>query len=226
MAHGHEVEAVQVLSALENKTVNDPYVSTLRNEIAYSIHFEQENAVSWTRLFSTKGQENSTKTLRRLLLGVGTQFMQQFQGINIMSYYLPTVLQDSVGTTEKMARLLTACNAVVYFVSTCMSVPLVEKAGRRGLMMASTFGQFLSFLIITILLRYASTLPTGSSVASASIAFFFLFYISFGLGMLGVPWLYPTEISSLPMRTKTAAATTATNWYLSLLNPFSSDKVS
>lgn len=30
--------------------------------------------------------------------------------------------------------------------------------------------------------------------------------------MLGVPWLYPTEINSLPMRTKGAAVATATNW--------------
>lgn len=213
MAHDHEVEAIQVLAALEDKSVNDPYIATLRNEIAYSIHYERENVVGWTQLLSPKRSGNSTKTLRRLLLGVGTQFMQQFQGINIMSYYLPTVLTDSVGTTQEMARLLTACNAVVYFVFTCLSVPLVEKAGRRGLMLASTFGQFLSFLVITILLRFASTLPKGSSVASASIAFFFLFYISFGLGMLGVPWLYPTEISSLQMRTKTAAVATATNWY-------------
>ncbi|KAJ5081796.1 hypothetical protein NUU61_010060 [Penicillium alfredii] len=212
MSHDREVEAVQVLAALENKTVNDPYVSTLRNEIGYSIHFERENAMGWLQLISFKKKNNCTKTVRRLLLGAGTQFMQQFQGINIMSYYLPTVLTTAVGTTEEMARLLTACNSVVYFLFTCMSVPLVEKAGRRGLMMASTFGQFFSFLVITILLRFASTLPKGSSVASASIAFFFLFYISFGLGMLGVPWLYPTEISSLPMRTKTAALATATNW--------------
>lgn len=31
--------------------------------------------------------------------------------------------------------------------------------------------------------------------------------------MLGVPWLYPTEINSLPMRTKGAAVATATDWY-------------
>ncbi|THX23280.1 hypothetical protein D6D11_10555 [Aureobasidium pullulans] len=30
--------------------------------------------------------------------------------------------------------------------------------------------------------------------------------------MLGVPWLYPTEINSLPMRTKGVAVSTATNW--------------
>jgi hypothetical protein len=30
--------------------------------------------------------------------------------------------------------------------------------------------------------------------------------------MLGIPWLYPTEINSLPMRTKGAAVATATDW--------------
>lgn len=35
---------------------------------------------------------------------------------------------------------------------------------------------------------------------------------SFGVGMLGIPWLYPTEVNSLPMRTKGAAVATATNW--------------
>lgn len=34
----------------------------------------------------------------------------------------------------------------------------------------------------------------------------------FGIGFQGVPWLYPTEINSLAMRTKGAAIATATNW--------------
>ena len=38
------------------------------------------------------------------------------------------------------------------------------------------------------------------------------YYICFGIGFQGVPWLYPTEINSLSMRTKGAALGTATNW--------------
>ncbi|KAJ9320595.1 hypothetical protein DTO045G8_1553 [Paecilomyces variotii] len=212
MSHGHEFEAIEVLASLEDKSVNDPYISTQRNEIIYSIQYEKENAISWTQLLFKANKDDSTKTLRRLLLGAGTQFIQQFEGINIMSYYLPKILINSVGLSNSMARLLTACNSVSYFCFTLLSVPLVEHWGRRWLMMLSTLGQLLCFLIITILLRFAESRPTGSAVASASVAFFFLFYISFGLGMLGIPWLYPTEISSLPMRTKSAAVATATNW--------------
>jgi hypothetical protein len=54
--------------------------------------------------------------------------------------------------------------------------------------------------------------PDNDSYGSASVAFIFLFHASFGVGMLGVPWLYPTEINSLPMRTKGAAIATGTDW--------------
>ncbi|KAJ5377168.1 uncharacterized protein N7496_004577, partial [Penicillium cataractarum] len=211
LAHGREEEAVEVISCLEEKPIDDPFVIAQRNEIDFTIRYELENSVRWRDLL--KKRDHDTKTLRRLLLGAGTQFMQQFGGINIMSYYLPTVLEKSVGLKESMARLLTACNAISYLIFSGLAVLLVERMGRRGLMILSTFGQFLCFLIITILLRFAETSSNGKAWGSASVAFFFLFHGSFGIGMLGVPWLYPTEINSLPMRTKGAAVATATDWY-------------
>lgn len=82
------------------------------------------------------------------------------------------------------------------------------------MMMVSTGIQFFCFFMLTILLYYSprdgfAGLPEA---AEAAIAFFYLYYIGFGLGMLGIPWLYPTEINSLPMRTKGAAVATATDW--------------
>jgi MFS family permease len=129
--------------------------------------------------------------------------------LGLDSYYLPTVLIEYVGLSQERARLMTGINATTYLVVSCLAVPLVEKIGRRGLMLSSTAGQMLCFLIITVLLKFGEN---NNSIATASIAFFFLYYIAFGIGMLGVPWLYPTEINSLPMRTKGAAVATAANW--------------
>lgn len=72
-----------------------------------------------------------------------------------------------------------------------------------------------------------------SQWAKGSIAFFFLYYVFFGIGWqgkypvaqvskeeltsAGVPWLYPTEINSLSMRTKGAALGTATNWIVNFM---------
>lgn len=154
-----------------------------------------------------------TSTVRRLLLGAGTQAMQQLAGINVTSYYLPTVLIKSVGLGEKMARLLAACNSVSYLLFSLIAIPNVERWGRRKMLIFAAAGQCFCYFIITILLRY-DELPgyaASTQVASGSIAFFFLYYIFFGIGMQGVPWLYPTEINSLSMRTKGAALGTATS---------------
>lgn len=216
MQKGREEEASEVLACIEDKPVDNPYVITQKNEIEYTIYYERENAIRWRDLlFRRKTDSADSKTLRRLLLGAGTQFMQQFEGINIMSYYLPTVLINSVGLSDSLARLLTAVNSVTYLICTCCAVGLIERLGRRGLMLLSTAGQFFAFLIITILLSFAETRAGTSDeerFGSASIVFFFLFYIFFGLGMLEIPWLYPTEINSLQMRGKGAAVATATNW--------------
>ncbi|KAH6898089.1 general substrate transporter [Thelonectria olida] len=213
LAHDRTEEAAEVLAALENTKVDDARVTAQLNEIRFWVDYEREHGVKWRDLFTGKTNENGeTKTVRRLILGAGTQAIQQFGGINIVSYYLPTVLIESVGLSNQRARLLSACNSVSYLVFSGVAVTLVEKWGRRGLMLISTFGQFLTFLIITILLRFAENSENGDSYGTASIAFFFLYFISFAMGMLGVPWLYPTEINSLPMRTKGAAVATGTNW--------------
>ena len=90
LAHGREDEAREVISCLEAKPPNDAFVVAQCNEINYSVCYERENSVRWRDLW--KQRHNGTKTLRRLLLGAGTQFMQQFEGISIMSYFFPTVL--------------------------------------------------------------------------------------------------------------------------------------
>lgn len=120
-----------------------------------------------------------------------------------------------------MARLLAACNSVSYLLFSLFGIPNVEKWGRRKMMMYAAAGQSMCYLIITICLRYNvdESKPDAERVryAKASIAFFFLYYVFFGIGWQGVPWLYPTEINSLPMRAKGAALGTATNWIFNFM---------
>ncbi|KAL5050238.1 hypothetical protein BDW71DRAFT_194610 [Aspergillus fruticulosus] len=211
LSHDRDDEALEVLACIDAMSPDDPYIRTQYDEIKYSIAYERENAIPWRSLLRINC--DSTKTLRRLLLGASTQAIQQLQGINTMSYYLPTVLITSVGLTNSTARLLTACNATSYFIFfSCIAVTMIEPFGRRGLMLLSGSGQFVSFLVITVLLRFAET-DTGEVYGTASVVLF-LYHVAFGVGMLGGPWLYPTGINSLHMRTKGAAVATATNWII------------
>jgi len=103
---------------------------------------------------------------------------------------LPTVLIVSVGLSNRMARLLAACNSVSYLLFSLIGIPNVERWGRRKMLMYAAAGQGFCYLIITVLIRYSekSNFAGGKEVASASVAFFFLYYVFFGIGFQGVPW--------------------------------------
>ncbi|KAF9871926.1 sugar transporter [Colletotrichum karsti] len=222
IAKGRVAEAEQILADLEDRPVDDAYVQTQSKEIQWAVNYENENAVPWSDLLRGKtSKAGATGTIRRLLLGIGTQAGQQLSGINVTSYYLPTVLIQSVGLDNRTARLLAACNSVSYFLFSLIGIPNVERWGRRKMMMYAAAGQFVCYLVITICIRYTEfpglAPETQSQWAKASIAFFFLYYVFFGIGWQGVPWLYPTEINSLSMRTKGAALGTATNWIVNFM---------
>ena len=173
IAHEYEDEAFQILADLENKSTDDPFVITQHKEIVYTVQYEQAHAVKWRDLLRGRtGDKGGTKTIRRLLLGAGTQAMQQLSGINVTSYYLPTVLINSVGLDNKLARLLAACNSVSYLLFSLIGIPNVEKWGRRKMMMFAASGQAFCYLIITVLIRY-SEMPGYAhkkEVASGSVA--------------------------------------------------------
>ncbi|KAF5376522.1 hypothetical protein D9615_008674 [Tricholomella constricta] len=212
LAHGYEEEGVRVLVALEGNgiTAKDDLIVDQREEILEAVRIEKETAPSWSDVI--RGNTGDTGMVQRLLLGAGTQWMQQLVGINVTSYYLPLVLQNSVGLSNNLSRLLAACNSVSYLIFSFAGLLLIEKAGRRKLMMWGAAGQFVCYAFISGLLSQANDPDHGAKFGAGATAFFFLYYLFFGICWQGVPWLYPTEINSLSMRTKGAALGTASNW--------------
>jgi hypothetical protein len=86
MTQAREGEAMEVLACVEAIPIEDPLIITQRDEIEFSITYESDNSVRWRDLLRRSKSDN-TKTLRRLLLGAGTQAMQQFQGMSLIAAY-------------------------------------------------------------------------------------------------------------------------------------------
>ncbi|KAL1644645.1 hypothetical protein SLS61_008696 [Didymella pomorum] len=193
MAKGRVDEADRILADLEATDVDDPFIITQSKDIQWAVQYEKDHAVRWRDLLRGRsGDQGGTHTIRRIILGMGTQAMQQL-----------------------------SCNSVSYLLFSLIGIPNVERWGRRKMMMYAAAGQFFCYCIITICIRYNEddrlSRTTQESWAKGSIAFFFLYYVFFGIGWQGVPWLYPTEINSMAMRTKGAALGTATNWIFNFM---------
>jgi len=110
--------------------------------------------------------------------------MQQFSGINIVSYYFPLVLQNSVGFSEPRSRLLGACNSISYLFFSAVSLWFIDRLWGAGV-------QGTCYLVITVVLSIAATKEQYQMGAVAT-AFFFVYFAAFGVAWLGSTPLPPT----------------------------------
>ncbi|KAI5894556.1 uncharacterized protein SCHCODRAFT_02211645 [Schizophyllum commune H4-8] len=128
----------------------------------------------------------------------------------------PAILGPQNGVCRAAApsapRASSPCKSLSYLFFSFAGLWLIERAGRRKLMMWGAAGQAVCYILISALLSQASDPENGTKFGAGATAFFFVYYIFFGICWQGVPWLYPVEINSLAMRTKGAAVATASNW--------------
>lgn len=130
----HE-DAIRVISRLEGKNVdrNDPAVMNEFLSIQATIEQERRETVSTMDVLRCR---DKTQNLRRILLSCGTQFMQQFSGVNALGYYLPTMLQQVLGYSQMRARLLTGINGTIYLFSAFCCLLIIDRFGRRKYVVA------------------------------------------------------------------------------------------
>ncbi|KAK9327294.1 general substrate transporter [Lipomyces starkeyi] len=213
---GRNDEALNVLAKLAGKDVSteDKEVQNLYKTILAAFELEMASAVSWMDMLRGKAPVGA---VRRMILGCGMQAMNQLSGINITSYYFAYVLIHSVKVSEELSRILSCAGSVNYLVFSLLSYWTIERFGRRRMMMFSSAGICICFIVITIALSLMNKGHNDFNLGVVAILFFFLFFSLFAIGCLGVPWLYPTEINTLELRTKGAAIATATNWIINYM---------
>lgn len=124
------------------------------------------------------------KFFYRTMLGIGGQFMQQLSGINLITYYAPSIFQQSVGLSYNLSMLLAGFNGVAYFFSSLVPIWVIDRLGRRKLMLFAAAGQCVCMAIL------AGTVANGSASAGiVATVMLFLFNFFFAVGLLAIPWL-------------------------------------
>ena len=91
-----------------------------------------------------------TKTVRRgLIAGVGLQVFQQFVGINTVMYYSPTIFQLAGFASNRTAILLSLVTARLNAFGSIISIYLIDRTGRKKLLIISLFGVIVSLGLLT-----------------------------------------------------------------------------
>lgn len=203
---GREDEARQTLTALLGHDADETFVDT------------EFTAIKATVLEMSKGSFRDMFTMtedrhfHRTVLAYVNQMFQQISGINLITYYIPVVLEQQLGMDMIKSRLVAACNGTEYFIASWIAVFTIEQFGRRSLMLFGAAGMSISMVILAV----TASLGTDASKVACAV-FLFVFNTFFAIGWLGMTWLYPAEIVPLKIRAPANALATSSNWIFNFM---------
>ncbi|XHG01437.1 hypothetical protein AWENTII_004820 [Aspergillus wentii] len=203
---GREDEAKEVLVSLLGSEATPTFIENEFIAIKATV-LEMSKGSFWDMF--TMGED---RHLHRTILAYVNQMFQQISGINLITYYIPTLLEDQLKMSNINSRLISACNGTEYFLASWVAVFTIEQFGRRTLMLFGAAGMSISMAILAIT---ASLGTTGGDVGCA--VFLFVFNTFFAIGWLGMTWLYPAEIVPLKIRAPANALATSSNWIFNFM---------
>ncbi|KAI9840615.1 MAG: hypothetical protein M1837_001511 [Sclerophora amabilis] len=201
--HGKEDAAKEILGRLYLKPADSPEIEKDVEEMR-AINRLTSGKLTVKEFFSNGPEKNRW----RASVAFGAQAFQQIGGINLVTYYATSVFEESLHFGPSLSRFLTAWNGTEYFLAAVAALFVVDRLGRRRLMIWGAAGMAGCLLII------GACLSTGNQTAGyAATAFIFLFNSFFALGWLGVTWLYPAEVTPLRIRAEANGLSTSANWF-------------
>ncbi|XP_050456657.1 glucose transporter type 1 isoform X4 [Cataglyphis hispanica] len=168
---------------------------------------QAESTISMTELICSP-------TLRApLVIGVVMQLSQQLSGINAVFYY-STNLFTSSGLTDESAKFATIGIGAIMVGMTLVSIPLMDRTGRRTLHLYGLGGMFIFSIFITISFLIKEMIDWMSYISVVSTLCFVVF---FAVGPGSIPWMITAELFSQGPRPAAMSIAVLVNWMANFL---------
>lgn len=148
-----------------------------------------------------------------LWAGLGLAILQQLVGINVIFYY-GTMLWQSVGFGESDAFLTSVISSAVNLVMTVVAILLIDKIGRKPLLLIGSIGMAITLSTLTVCFMSAGadgSLPGMAAVIALIAA---NLYITFFAATWGpVMWVMLGEMFNNRIRTIAIAICGLAQWF-------------
>ncbi|KKZ60965.1 hypothetical protein EMCG_04388 [[Emmonsia] crescens] len=203
-------EALDILEALNEKPRDDPTIKAELEAIEATV--QEMSKGTYRSLF----RMSEYREFHRVALAYVVQMYQQISGINLITYYAPQLYSQIGLVGSHLPKLLAACNGTEYFMASFIPIYIIEKVGRRPLMLFGAAGMSISMAVLAGA-NYRLTHLDDSRAGIAQAVFLFVFNTFFAIGWLGMTWLYPAEIVPLRIRAPANALSTSANWIFNFM---------
>jgi SP family galactose:H+ symporter-like MFS transporter len=149
-----------------------------------------------------------------LIVGIGLAIFQQITGINTVIYYAPLIIQSAGISSASGAILATAGIGAVNVLMTIFSMWLIDRRGRRPLLLAGIAGMAITLAMLGIVFRMSSQ---SAGMAWLAVISMMAYVGSFAISLGPIFWLLISEIYPLKIRNSAEGVAATFNWGANLL---------
>ena len=192
---GREAEARKAWNQLSNQPWHEEDIAVIRRAAA-------EPHARFRDLFAPR--------LRAaLIITAGLFVFTNLSGIDAILYYAPVIFRD-VGVGGEMGPILaTAGLGAINVAATVLAMWLVDRIGRRRLLLWGLAPMAISLLVMSFTLSLASQRDIGGIAAVACLA---IFIVAFAVSLGPLPYVLMSELFPTAVRPLGMAVAAATAW--------------
>jgi SP family sugar:H+ symporter-like MFS transporter len=209
-------EARKVLTLLFGEKNLDLTITRIQDSL------KSDTKPSWRDLKGPNGKVYSI-----IWVGLLLSIFQQFVGINVIFYY-SNILWEAVGFKESQSNEISVFTSIVNVVVTVVAIMLVDKVGRKPLLLVGSAGMFITLGAMAVCFGSATKDAAGNPVLHGvwgpiALVAANLFVVFFGVSWGPVVWVLLGEM--FPNRIRAAALSLAAagqwvaNWVVTVSFP-------
>ncbi|WGK66260.1 sugar porter family MFS transporter [Croceiramulus getboli] len=194
MRKNDEAGAILVLNKIVGETEAPAKLMEIKNELAQSIK---------------KHSVFDAKYKRVAFLAFFIALFNQLSGINFILYYAPEILERA-GLATKDSLFSSISIGLVNLIFTIVGVQLIDRLGRRTLMIIGSLGYILSLVMV----GWSFYSDAGSAML---LTFILVFIAAHAVGQGAVIWVFISEIFPTKVRAAGQSLGTGTHWVFAAL---------
>ncbi len=194
--HGFIDKARDVLMRIRGTRDVEVELSGIKNVL-------KQSKVDWHELLSPM-------VMPALVLGLGLALIRQLTGLSLATFYSPTIFELAGFHSASTAILEAVLVGIVFVVMSIVAMNLVDRVGRRPLMLWGYIGMFLGLVVLGLTFYLPKT--DGNFLGWLAVGSLILFVAAWTIGPGSVVQLVIAEIYPLSIRGLAMSVATAVIW--------------
>lgn len=201
MSRGLEEEALAALRKLRGDHYNAvPEIERLRKQM------DEGDSSSWAAL-------TRPNTLRGLAITTGLMVFFQMSGINALLYFATRIFQKA--DSPLSSELETIITGIVQLFGTLISLAIVDRAGRRILLLASAVTCAFTTLVIGVFFEAKTQDPDNVAFSWLPLISMCAFFLLFSMGYGPISWIIVGELFDVEIKGLATSLAVSINFLLS-----------